>query len=291
MEHEPITGHVRLAPPDADTARHYLAQAEAIVERRERVVDRRAGAWLTIANAGIIAGYLAVVTMSIRRDVTPVEYQALLIPILLRGQISTGISGRGDRGPRAAKWRPLVTIGGALVLVTALAFFLMILVDESIPTQWMLVPIALVLLAFGGYGVVRVVRASRAPRPLPPVRAPLTPGVRAGTLLVGVVMGAVCALSAVPDDILRSVLYFLGIMALIVWMFASGTGIGLPLVGASWRWPHLLTFAASVGVLLVLRVPALDRVIVAPTTFLLAGFGILAMFVLVAAVPGRDVDA
>lgn len=291
MEHEPLAGQARLTPPDADMARQYLKQAEAIVERRERVVDRRAGAWLAIVNAGIIAGYLAVVTLGFRQRVPSVEFQALLIPILLWAQISTGISARGDRGPRTPAWRRMVTFGGAAVLVTALAVFTLIVLYESISPRWMLLPIALVLGGFGGYGVVRLVRASRGPRPLPPVRAALTPGVRGGTMLVGVVLGSVCALSAVPDEVLRSVLLFLGLLALIAWFAASGTVIGLPLIGASWRWPHILALTISVGVLLVLRVPALDGVVLAPASYLLAGLGMIVTFVLVSAVSGRDLDA
>ncbi len=290
MEHEPVAGQVLLAPPDAAESRRYLTQAEAIVERRERVVDRRAAAWLAIVNAGIIAGYLCVLTLGVRQSIPSVGFQALLIPILLWAQISAGISARGDRGPRtSSRW--LVTLGGAAVLVAALVFFAVILVDDAISPRWMTLPIALVLLGFGGYGVVRLIRAARGPRPLPAVRAALTPGVRAGTVLVGVALGSVCALSAVPDVTLRSVLLFLGLLALIAWFAASGTVIGLPLVGASWRWPHLLVLAISVGVLLVLRVPVLDGAIVAPATFLLAGLGIVAMFVMVSAVPGRDLDA
>lgn len=290
MKHEPVAGEVRLAQPDADVARHYLARAETIVERRERMVDRRASAWLMIVNAGIVGGYLSVVTLGIRQEVPSVEYQTLLMPILLWAQISTGISARGDRGPLTSGRRPLVTIGGAAVLLTAFAVFVLTIVDDTVSTGWMLLPVALVLVGFGGYGVLRLMSASRGPRPLPPVRAALAPGVRGGTVLVGILLGGVCSLSAVPDGILRSVLLFVGLLALVVWLAASGTGIGLPLVGASWRWPHILAFTIAVGILFVPWISAVDGVTFAPATFLLAGLGVAVMFVLVSGVTGRDLD-
>lgn len=291
MEHEPVDGQDLLEPPDADVARHYLGYANAIVERRERVVDRRAGAWLTIVSAGTIAGYLAVVTASIRQGATSGVIQVLLVPILIWGQISAGIQQRSDRGGLSVVARRLITLGGVLVLVGALIMFFVMLADTSIPTYWMLLPIALVVLGYGGYGVVRLVRASHRPRVRPPARAALPLGVRGGTILIGLFLGGGSVLSAVPDDILRSVLLFLALLALLVFFLCSHLGIGLPRVGAAWRWPHLTTFSVSVGVLLALQIPALTGALVMPITALTAGVGMVVAFALVSGVPGRDLDA
>lgn len=291
MEHQAVAGRETLAPPDVDTARQYLAQAEAIVERRERVIDRRTAAWLTIANAVFLAAYLFIAVQGFRQGVPSVEFQSLLVPLLVLSQISTGIAQRGDRGPRGSVVRRLVTVAGVVVAVGALVVFFLILVNTSISAEWILIPVAVILLGFGGYGVLRLIRASRGPRPLPPVRTPLSVGVRWGTILVGVLLGAVCAVSAAPEQILRSVLLLVLLLAVIVWLGSSGTGVGLPLIGASWRWPHILALAVAVGVLILLRIPAIDGVVVAPATFLLTGLGIVLMFVAASAIPGRDLDA
>lgn len=291
IEQQPASGHETLAPPDPDVARRYLAKAEAIVERRERAVDRRGAAWLTIANAVFLAAYLYVAAQGFRQGVSSVEFQTLLVPLLLLSQISTGIGQRGDRGQQGTGERRLVTIGGVVIAVGALTVFVLILVNPRISVSWILVPVAAILVGFGGYGVARLIRASRGPRPLPPVRAPLSTGVRWGTILVGVVLGAVCAVSAVPDEMLRSVLLLVLLLALLVWFGSSGTGIGLPLVGASWRWPHILALVVSVGILVVFRIPAIDGVVLAPATFLLAGLGMVLMFVISSTLPGRDLDA
>lgn len=291
MEQDTVFGQERLTPPDRDLARHYLAEADAIVDRRERVVDRRAAAWLTIVNALILAGYFSIASVSLRQQVPSVDIQTLLVPLLVWSQISTGISQRGDRGPRNRRARWLVWSGGAVVLVATMVVFVLSIVDRSMPIGWMLLVSAVILLTFGGYGVVRLIAASRGPRPLPPVRAPLTPGARWGTVIIGVLLGAACAVGAVSDDILRGFLLLLLLLAMIVVFGISSSGIGLPFVGASWRWPHLVALAASIGLLLVLRLTSGTGVEVAPLIFLLGGLGIVALFVVVSGIRGRDLDA
>lgn len=291
IDHQAVAGREALAPPDVDTARQYLTRAEAIVEQRERVVDRRAAAWLTIGTAVFVAAYLLLAVHGFRQEVPSVEIQSLLVPLLVLSQISTGIAQRGDRGPRRSASRRLLTVGGVVIAGGVLIVFFLILVNPSISTSWILLPILAVLLGDGGRGVVRLIRASRGPRPLPAVRTPLTDGARWGTIAVGVLLGAVCAVSAVPDAALASFLLFVSLLALLAWISMSSTGIGLPLLGASWRWPHILALAVSAVVFLALRLPAIDGVAVAPATFLVVGLGIVLMFVVVSMIPGRDLDA
>lgn len=291
VQQQAASGREALTPPDADTARHYLAQAEAIVERRERVADRRAAAWLSIANAVFVAAYLFIAAVGFRREVPSVEFQSLLVPLLVLSRISTGLTRRGDRGPRWSTSRRLTTVAGVVVAVGSLIVFILILANPRISTTWILLPVVAILLGFGGHGIVRLLRASHGPRPLPSVRAPLTVGARWGTILVGVLLGAVCAVSAATDETLRSVLLLMLLLVVLAWFTASGTAIGLPRLGASWRWPHVLALAVAVAALLVLRIPAIDGVVVAPVTFLLTGFAIALMFAVASTIPGRDLHA
>jgi len=291
VEHEAAAGHGEPAPPGPGTARGYLARADAVVERRERIVDRRVAAWVTIANAAFLAVYFTLAVQGVRQGTSSIGFQSLLPPALLASQIGAGAMQRDDRGSRRRGAGLLVTTGGVAVIAAALFVFFLIMMNEEVPTAWIILPTVTILLAFGGYGVIQLVRASRGPRRLPPAHAPLDLGGRWGTILVGLFLGAVCALSGAPDDVLRGVLLVLVFLVLIAWSAASGTPIGLPRLGACWRWPHLLALGSSLALLIVLRIPTFDGVPVAPGTFLLAAFGMVLVFVVVSTIPGRDLDA
>lgn len=89
-----------------------------------------------------------------------------------------------------------------------------------------------------------------------------------------------------PDDVLRSAISLLVMLCLVVWIAASTSEIGLPAVGASWRWPHVLVFllAACVPVALALGAGALGDTGWAGVW---GGVAVILCFAVVTFIPGR----
>ena len=283
MEQKPVHGQEALAPPSADIAQRYLDEADAVVSRRGHVVDRRALARLHIANAVITAAYLVAMAAALRGDGAGTS-QVILFSFLLWGQLASGMAQRNGMQWRltASRW-PLLLAGGVLT-VTAIVVFGFVVWDPEFPAAGMWLPGALVLIGFGGYGVVQLARASGGTRPPRPHPVPLPRGARWGTVLVGVAVGVLTALGAAPDGVLISVLALLVVLMLVAWIAAARTEMGLPTVGASWRWPHVTAFAASACALSL--VVLLDEVPVVVGA--LSGLGTVALLTAVSFVPGRD---
>ncbi|WP_194764219.1 hypothetical protein [Microbacterium sp. UFMG61] len=283
MDQTPVQGQEALAPPSADIAQRYLDEADAVVHRRGRVVDRRAQARLHIANAVITAAYLVAMAAALRGDGGGTS-QVILFSFLLWGQLASGMAQRSGVQWRltASRW-PLLLAGGVLI-VAALVVFGFVVWDPEVPAIGMWIPAALVLFGFGGYGAVRLARASGDPHTPRSHPAPLPRGARWGTVLVGIVIGVLAMLGSAPDGVLTSVLILLVVLMLVAWMAAARTEMGLPTVGASWRWPHLAAFAASACTLSL--VVLLDGVPV--VVGVLGGLGIIALLTAVSFVSGRD---
>jgi len=282
MEQKPVQGQEALAPPSADIAQRYLDEAEAVLHRRGHVVDRRALAWLQIANGVITAVYLVAMAVALRGDGAGTS-QVILFSFLLWGQLASGMAQRSGMQWRLTAFRWPLLLAGGLLIVAALVVFGFVVWDQEFPAFGMWIPAALVLFGFGGYGAVQLARASDDPRPPRARPAPLPRGARWGTVLVGVAMGVLAMLGSAPDGALTSILLVLIVLMLFAWIVAARTEMGLPTLGASWRWPHLVAFAASACMLslvvLVDGVPVLTGV--------LCGLGIVALLVAVSFVPGR----
>lgn len=283
MEQTPVQGQEALAPPSADIAQRYLDEAAAVVHRRGHVVDRRALARLHIANAVITAAYLVAMAAALRGDAGGTS-QVILFSFLLWGQLVSGMAQHSGMQWRltASRW-PLLLAGGVLI-VAALIVFGFVVWDPEVPAVGIWIPAALVLFGFGGYGAVQLARASGGPHPPRSHPAPLPRGARWGTVLVGIAIGVLAMRGSAPDGVLTSVLMLLVVLMLVAWMVAARTEMGLPTVGASWRWPHLAAFAASVCALSL--VVLLDGVPV--VLGVLSGLGIIALLTAVSFVPGRD---
>lgn len=283
MEQKPVRGHEALAPPSADIARQYLDEADAVVTRLESSIDRRALGRLQMVNAVAIAAYLVAMAAAIRSDGGG-TYQAILFSFLIWGQLASGMAQRSGMQWRMTRSRWPVLLAGGAVLVAALVVFGFVAFDPSFPVAGMLIPAALVLIGFGGYGAVQLARASgEVPAPRTP-HAALSRGSRWGTVLVGVTVGLLTMLGSAPEGAVRSALLLLVVLMILAWGAAARSELGLPAVGASWRWPHLVAFAASACAqsLLVL----LDGV---PTVVgVLSGAGVVLLFIAVSFVPGRD---
>lgn len=285
MEQKPIPGQEALVPPSPDIARLYLVEAAAITERRERAVDRRALAWLQIANAVITAAFLVVSTFAIREGEAGAS-QVVLFTFLVWGQLASGMVQRGGMQWRMARARWPLLLAGAIAGVAAIVLFGWVALDGRTPLSLALIPAALIVIAFGGYGVSQLISASGDPRRARPERVPLPRAPQWGTLLVGVALGVLSMLSAAPDDVTRSVVFLLVMMALLAWIVASKTDFGLPAVGASWRWPHIVAFAVSACVPVGLAVgggPSSGHSFAS----IVGGVSVIVFFVAVSFVPGR----
>lgn len=286
MEQKPIPGQGALVPPDADVARQYLAAADAVMERRDRTVDRRALAGLQIVNAVVTAGYLATFALILRQgDV--LASQVILYTFLVWGQLASGMAQRNGMQWRWSSSRWPLLLGGGVVLLGALVVFGFVALDTRLPVVMVLIPAGIVLLGIGGYGVVQFIRAAGDPRSPRPSRVPLPTPVRWGTVLVGVALGVLTMLAGAPDDVLRSVITLLVMLVLLAWIVAFNTPVGLPAIGASWRWPHVATFFVAAGIPVVLMLGG-EAVGGRGLAGVLGGTAVIVLFVLVSLVPGRE---
>jgi hypothetical protein len=105
-----------------------------------------------------------------------------------------------------------------------------------------------------------------------------------GTVLVGVALAALTLTAGATDSLLGAVLSLVVMAGFIVWLCALASPVGLPVIGACWRWPHWLAFAASAG--------AMTAVVLAPASFAAGAIvsAIVALvFVGVSFAPGRPV--
>ncbi|WP_144877367.1 hypothetical protein [Microbacterium sp. 1.5R] len=279
-----VDGQEPLSPPDPVMAQRYLDHVGEVTDRRNGAVDRRAQAWLQIANAVATAIYLLVFSFVMRSDAT-VEAQALVFVFLIWAQIVVGITQRHgmQRKLGRAQW-PLI-VGGIVLLVATVVFLLLNGFVPGFPVIGMFVPSAIALLALGGYGLWLLRRASADPLPSRLPRVRLDRGAQVGTILVGTGLGVIVALMGAPAGVLRSALLLIVILGVVVWMFATNSAFGLPAIGEAWRWPHLVAFALGAAILVGVVLPGspLTSPSVVPP---LLGLGILAAFVGASLVPG-----
>ncbi|WP_311257539.1 hypothetical protein [Microbacterium sp. WCS2018Hpa-9] len=282
MEQKPVDGYEVLAPPSANIAQRYLEEAAAVATRRERAVDRRALAWLQIVDAVATAAYLAVLALALRGD-NVLASQTFVFSFLVWVQLASGMAQRSGMKRRFSWSRWPMLLAGGLLMAVALVVFGFAVWAPGFPAIGVLIPSALVLLGLGGYGAVQLARASDDVRPPLSQSRALSRVVRWGTILVGVALGVLIMLASAPGGVLTSTLVMLVLLMLFVWMFAFSTDIGLPAIGASWRWPQLAAFAVSIS--------ALAAVVLLPIPVgggVLAGAAMIALFVAVSFMPGRD---
>lgn len=290
MEQNPVPGHDALAPPDADIARRYLDEAQAVSARRDIAVDRRALAWLEIANAVILAVYFWTFAGVIHIAGTML-FQSVLFTLLVWSQLSTGMTQRHGLQWRLTRARLPVYIAAGLLLVVTLTIFAVSVLQPDAPIAFSLLPGILVLAGLGGAGAVKLVRARNDPRPQRIAPSPLPRLIRVGTILVGVAIGVLILLIGAPAGVVTGVLLVMVGLPLLVWILAARSEMGLPAIGAAWRWPHVLAFGiAGATLLAAVSLQALSPPEAADARFVgtaIAGAAVAALFVAVSFVPGR----
>lgn len=271
---------------DPARARHRLDVAAIAVERRERLVDRRSTVLVQLADTGSLAAMLGVAHWLAQQE--PSGRFVLLIALMaVWGQLSSGVKLRGDRGLWRWPTRWAVVAGSVTVTAVAGVVFLVTLANRELIGAWGWFPPVLVLVCFGGYGIAQLVRVSGGVRAAPSRPAPLPRGARIGTLALGGTLGAATIAFGVPAgpvSIAVSVVLVLGLLILVLAVFSP---IGLLAVGSTWRWPHFFAFgAAALSVVLFTMVGDAS-----PAMSVIAGLGVIVLFVAVSFVPGRADDA
>lgn len=288
MEHKPVPGQEPLAPPSPEIAQQYLDHAQAVAGRRGYAVDRRALAWLQIANALVTGVYLTALAGTLQRGI-PGETQIVLFTFLVWTQLASGMAQRSGMQWRMTRSRWPSLVGAVLLGLGALVLFGFAAFDPDLPPLVTLLPGVIVLVGFGGHGLVQLVRAPRGPRAPRTARTPLSPWARRGTVLVGVAMGALALLASAQDGVITSVLVLLVALLLLAWILAARTELGLPGIGAVWRWPHVTAFALSASALLALVVADRGADGSSLVAGAVGGAGIVLLFVAVSFLRGRDV--
>src|SRR6478609_1563642 len=144
MEQKPIEGQDALVPPDPETARRYLETVEAVVDRRDRAVDRRALARLQIGNAVVMAAYFVAFALVLRQD-DVLASQIVLFTLLVWGQLSAGMAQRTGMQWRMTRSRWPLLLGGAVIVIGAFVVFGFAALDTRLPVGVVLIPAAIVL--------------------------------------------------------------------------------------------------------------------------------------------------
>lgn len=280
MEQRPINGSEPLEPPSAEIARLYLEEADAVEQRREQSVDRRAVAWRTIGTAAITAGMLTAFLLVLRVEdsVAP----SLLFLLLMTSQISVGLGERSGlqwRTPQSGRWHTVVVVLLSAAIVGA---FLVVLVFREMRPIWMaFVPGAIMLVGFGAIGVRQLWTARRVPAGRPE-REPLPLPTRIATASLGVVMGLVTVSIGIGDDLTASVVTVMLLLVLVAWCFAWRTDAGAAALGRYWRWPQFLAYTAAAAVVVWANLQTAYSGPPSTSTFLLGG-ALAAVLLIVAA--------
>lgn len=266
-----------LAPPSPEIAKLYLEEVQAVRERREDRIDRRAGAWRSIVGAVQLALLFTAYVLAVRAD--GAAFQPILVLILLSGQINAGFAER-----RGVQWR----IRGrqwVLVAVFAVALaisFVLIVIDPIAQPTWMLfIPGALIFLAGGASGFVQLWKTRNAPDGKLRRREPMPVATRYATAALGGVLG-ICAISiGLPDGLIPSTVMAAVTIVVAVWSFAWMTDFGPQAFGRYWTLVQEGAFGFATAVVIVLSLLQALTETVSPQLGLAAG--ILVVLVLAAA--------
>lgn len=290
MEQKPISGAEPLARPSADVAQAYLAEVDAVTQRRETRIDRRRMARLQLIEAVVLAFYATLMMFGFGNASSSASFMPVVAVLLLWVQFAGEL--RESYGfQQRRSWRgnlPLIAFGavGVIALIVGVALQLS---DQQIPLLLRVAPGALLLLVFGALGLLEY-RQAHGARAVAPARAEFAKGSRVSTLVLGLLLGGAVAVVGQEDPLLASTFGLLFMMSLLGWFIAAQISSRVPALGMMWRWPQWSAFA--IGGVAVGAVTALESTSTALGAAVTAGIGGgVALLFVVAAVWGERRDS
>ena len=249
MDHRSMHGVEPLDPPSPEVARLYLDQVEAVEQRRERRIDRRAVAWQTILSAAVTAVVITAYVFVFRTDSSAIH--PLLFLIIIMSQISAGMGERHGlqwRTPRSKGWYVVLTVVLAVAVIGS--FFLILLSPGHGPLWVSFIPGALLLIGFGGLGLVQLWKARGSERVIREPREPLPLATRIATAVLGLFLGGATLSIGIRDGLGASLVMLAMMLIIIGWFFAWTTDAGPASLGRYWRWPQFAAYGAGMAVII-----------------------------------------
>lgn len=237
-----------LDPPTPEVARLYLDEAEAVEQRRERRIDRRAVAWQTILSAAATSVVLTAYLFIFRTDSSAIH--PLLFLIIIMGQISAGMGERHGlqwRTPRSKGWYVVFTVSLAVAVIGS--FFFILLSPGHGPLWFSFVPGAVFLIGFGGLGLVQLWKARASERGVGEAREPVPLATRVATAVLGLFLGCATLSIGIRDDFGTSLMMLAMMLIVVGWFFAWRTDAGPASLGRFWRWPQFVAYGAAMAVI------------------------------------------
>lgn len=284
MEQRPMHGSGPLEPPSPEVARLYLDEVEVIEQRREERIDRRAVAWQSIVTAVMTAAILTAYLLVMRVEASAT--QPLLFLLLVTSQISAGVGERNGlqwRTPRSKWWYTVCIVAFAIAVVAT--FFALLISPEARPMWAFFIPGAIMLVGFGGIGVLQLWKARGSTPFARPARDPIPLATRIATASVGLLMGLATLSIGIRDDLTTSIVTLVLMMIVVGWFFAWRTDAGPAALGRYWRWPQFLAYALTTAVMVWANVQTVYSGTMATATYLLCGALVAALLIGSAVLP------
>ncbi len=283
-----MQGSEPLEPPSPEVARLYLDEIEVIEQRREERIDRRAVAWQSIGTAVVTAAIFTAYLLVVRAESSAA--QPLLFLLLVTSQIIAGVGERNGlqwRTPRSKWWYTVFIVLFALAVVGT--FFALLISPEARPMWAYFIPGAIMLVGFGGIGVVQLWKARGSAPAARPTRDPIPLATRIATASVGLLLGLATLSIGIGDDLTTSIATLVLMMIVVGWFFAWRTDAGPAALGRYWRWPHFLAYALTVVVMVWANLQTVYSGPMATSTYLLFGALVAALLIGSAVLPERRV--
>lgn len=278
MEQRPMQGTDPLEPPSPEVARLYLDEIEVIEQRREERIDRRAVAWQSVLASVMTAAIFTAYLLVVRKE--GAATQPLLLLLLVTSQISAGLGERHGlqwRTPRSKWWYTVFIVLFALAVVGT--FFALLISPEARPLWAYFIPGAIMLVGFGGIGVVQLWKARGSAPVVRPARDPIPHATRIATASVGLFMGLATLSVGIRDELTTSIVMLVLMLIVVGWFFAWTTDAGPAGLGRYWRWPQFLAYALTTAVMIWVNMQTVYAGPMASSTYLLCAALVAALLI------------